>query len=174
MAVDYLRLKLLNIAKVAVYPATHYVQTTTNIVIYGSASLQCHLGPWVCSFRFVSTNQCFIFIFLRFYIYGNKPHGRRSTALKSPGGMALSWLMSISTGEWPSFFCYYYLLHMSCVLWHDIIPSFDKAHSTSHSFKDNPHILLIFYFSPIFWCGTLGTCQEGENVGRHYHIGLCW
>ena len=37
-----------------------------------------------------------------------------------------------------------------------------------------PHILLkitthslTFYFSPIFWCGMLGTCQEGENVGRH-------
>ena len=40
MAVDYLRLELLDIAEVAVYPATHYVQTTTNIVIYGSASLQ--------------------------------------------------------------------------------------------------------------------------------------
>ena len=40
MAVDYLRLELPNIAKVAVYPATHYVQTTTNIVIYGSPSLQ--------------------------------------------------------------------------------------------------------------------------------------
>ena len=36
MAVDYLRLELLDIAEVAVYPATHYIQTTT---IYGSASL---------------------------------------------------------------------------------------------------------------------------------------
>ena len=41
MAVDYLRLELPNIAEVAVYLATHYVQTTTNIVLYGSASLQC-------------------------------------------------------------------------------------------------------------------------------------
>ena len=39
VAVDYLRLELLNIAEVAGYLATHYVQTTTNIVIYGSASL---------------------------------------------------------------------------------------------------------------------------------------
>ena len=39
MAVDYLRLELPNIAEVAVYLATHYVQTTTNIVLYGSASL---------------------------------------------------------------------------------------------------------------------------------------
>ena len=39
VAVDYLRLELLNIAKVAVYLATQYVQTTTNIVGYGSASL---------------------------------------------------------------------------------------------------------------------------------------
>ena len=40
VAVTMLRLELLNIAEVAVYPATHYVQTTTNIVLYGSASLQ--------------------------------------------------------------------------------------------------------------------------------------
>ena len=40
VAVDYLRLELPDIAKVAVYPATQYVQTTTNIVLYGSASLQ--------------------------------------------------------------------------------------------------------------------------------------
>ena len=39
VAVEYLRLELPNIAKVAVYPATQYVQTTTNIVRYGSASL---------------------------------------------------------------------------------------------------------------------------------------
>ena len=39
MVVTTLRLELPNIAKVAVYLATHYVQTTTNIVIYGSASL---------------------------------------------------------------------------------------------------------------------------------------
>ena len=32
VAVDYLRLELPNIAKVAVYLATQYVQTTTNIV----------------------------------------------------------------------------------------------------------------------------------------------
>ena len=43
MAVDYLRLELPNIAEVAVYPATQYVQTTTYIVLYGSASL--HLLP---------------------------------------------------------------------------------------------------------------------------------
>ena len=40
VAVDYLRLELPNIAEVAVYLATQYVQTTTNIVRYGSASLQ--------------------------------------------------------------------------------------------------------------------------------------
>ena len=40
MVVTTLRLELPNIAKVAVYLATHYVQTTTNILIYGSASLQ--------------------------------------------------------------------------------------------------------------------------------------
>ena len=39
MAVEYLRLELPNIAEVAVYPATQYVQTTTYIVLYGSASL---------------------------------------------------------------------------------------------------------------------------------------
>ena len=39
MVVTTLRLELPNIAKVAVYLATHYVQTTTNIVIYGSTSL---------------------------------------------------------------------------------------------------------------------------------------
>ena len=39
MTVDYLRLELPNIAEVAVYPAAQYVQTTTNIVLYGSASL---------------------------------------------------------------------------------------------------------------------------------------
>ena len=39
MVVTTLRLELPNIAEVAVYLATHYVQTTTNIVIYGSASL---------------------------------------------------------------------------------------------------------------------------------------
>ena len=40
MVVTTLRLELPNIAKVAVYLATHYVQMTTNILIYGSASLQ--------------------------------------------------------------------------------------------------------------------------------------
>ena len=40
VAVTMLRLELLNIAEVTVYPATHYVQTTTNIILYGSASLQ--------------------------------------------------------------------------------------------------------------------------------------
>ena len=39
MAVTTLRLELPNIAEVAVYLATHYVQTTTNIVIYDSAFL---------------------------------------------------------------------------------------------------------------------------------------
>ena len=39
MVVTKLRHELLNIAKVAVYPATQYVQTTTYIVLYGSASL---------------------------------------------------------------------------------------------------------------------------------------
>ena len=39
MAVTMLRLELPNIAEVAVYPATHYVQTTTNIVLYGNAFL---------------------------------------------------------------------------------------------------------------------------------------
>ena len=39
MAVTKLRLELPNIAEVAVYLATHYVQTTTNILIYDSASL---------------------------------------------------------------------------------------------------------------------------------------
>ena len=39
MAVTTIRLELPNIAEVAVYPATQYVQTTTNIVRYGSASL---------------------------------------------------------------------------------------------------------------------------------------
>ena len=39
VVVTTLRLELLNIAEVAIYPATHYVQTTTNIVIYSSASL---------------------------------------------------------------------------------------------------------------------------------------
>ena len=39
VTVDYLRLELPNIAEVAVYLATQYVQTTTNIVRYGSASL---------------------------------------------------------------------------------------------------------------------------------------
>ena len=42
VAVTTLRLELPNIAEVAVYLATQYVQTTTNIVIYGSASLQEH------------------------------------------------------------------------------------------------------------------------------------
>ena len=40
MVVTKLRLELPNIAEVAVYPATQYVQTTTYIVLYGSASLQ--------------------------------------------------------------------------------------------------------------------------------------
>ena len=40
VAVTMLRLELPNIAEVAVYLATHYVQTTTKIVLYGSASLQ--------------------------------------------------------------------------------------------------------------------------------------
>ena len=39
VVVTTLRLELLDIAQVAVYLATLYVQTTTNIVIYGSASL---------------------------------------------------------------------------------------------------------------------------------------
>ena len=39
MVVTKLRLELPNIAEVAVYPATQYVQTTTYIVLYGSASL---------------------------------------------------------------------------------------------------------------------------------------
>ena len=40
VVVTKLRLELPNIAEVAVYPATQYVQTTTYIVLYGSASLQ--------------------------------------------------------------------------------------------------------------------------------------
>ena len=40
MVVTKLRLELPNIAEVAVYPATQYVQTTTYIVLYGGASLQ--------------------------------------------------------------------------------------------------------------------------------------
>ena len=55
-------------------------------------------------------------------------------------GSQLAGIM-IGTGEWPSFFVIIILLHMLCVLWHDIIPFFDKAHSASHSFKDN-HTLL--------------------------------
>ena len=39
MVVTKLRLELPNIAEVAVYLATQYVQTTTYIVLYGSASL---------------------------------------------------------------------------------------------------------------------------------------
>ena len=39
MAVTTIRLELPNIAEVAVYPATQYIQTTTNIIRYGSASL---------------------------------------------------------------------------------------------------------------------------------------
>ena len=39
MAVTTIRLELPNIAEVAIYLATHYIQTTTNIVPYGSASL---------------------------------------------------------------------------------------------------------------------------------------
>ena len=42
MAVTTIRLELPNIAEVAVYPATQYVQTTTYIVLYGSASLHEH------------------------------------------------------------------------------------------------------------------------------------
>ena len=48
MVVTKLRLELPNIAEVAVYPATQYVQTTTYIVLYGSASL--HLWPKCRSF----------------------------------------------------------------------------------------------------------------------------
>ena len=50
VVVTKLRLELLNIAEVAVYPATQYVQTTTYIVLYGSASL--HLA---CQLVFVDT-----------------------------------------------------------------------------------------------------------------------
>ena len=39
VVVTKLRLELPNIAEVAVYLATQYVQTTTYIVLYGSASL---------------------------------------------------------------------------------------------------------------------------------------
>ena len=39
-----LRLELPNMAKVAIYSATPYIQTTTNIVIYGSASLHYYIG----------------------------------------------------------------------------------------------------------------------------------
>ena len=49
MVVTKLRLELPNIAEVAVYLATQYVQTTTNIVLYGSASIQsstCPISSW--------------------------------------------------------------------------------------------------------------------------------
>ena len=60
------------------------------------------------------------------------------------------------------FFVIIILLHMSCVLWHDIIPSFDKAHSASHSFKDNPHTLLIFPFLPILVGHAGDVPRRGE------------
>ena len=48
VVVTKLRLELPNIAEVAVYLATQYVQTTTYIVLYGSASLQCLLEHTPC------------------------------------------------------------------------------------------------------------------------------
>ena len=71
--------------------------------------------------------SCFYISFC-YITYSDKPCGHRSMALKSLGGVALSWLASICTSKWPSFFIIIILLHMSCVLWHDIIPSFVKAH----------------------------------------------
>ena len=34
----------------------------------------------------------FLFIDFLYIVYDNEPHGHRSTALKSPGGVAISWL----------------------------------------------------------------------------------
>ena len=49
-----------------------------------------------------------------------------------------------------------YFLLLRCTVPHTLLKI------TTHS--------LTFYFLPIFWCGMLGMCQEGENVERHYHI----
>ena len=54
MAVTTLRLELLNIAEVAVYLATQYVQTTTNIVLYGSASLQLQFKSSAAFYEFIA------------------------------------------------------------------------------------------------------------------------
>ena len=55
---------------------------------------------------------------------------KHSIEIAGGRGSQLAGIM-IGTGEWPSFFVIIILLHMSCVLWHDIIPSFDKAHSAA-------------------------------------------
>ena len=46
----------------------------------------------------------FFYSSFRYVAYSNELHGHKSMALKLPGGMALSWLASVCTGEWPSFF----------------------------------------------------------------------
>ena len=51
MIVTKLRLELPNIAEVAVYRATQYVQTTTYIALYGTASLQSHWKAMTTAMR---------------------------------------------------------------------------------------------------------------------------
>ena len=67
----------------------------------------------------------------------------------------------IGTGEWPSFFVII-LLHMSCVLWHDIIPSFAKVHSVSHSFEDKYTFLNFLIFTYIFGVACWGCAKKGR------------
>ena len=80
--------------------------------------------------------SCFYISFC-YVVYGDEPCGRRSTALNRWGAwLSVGWRHDRHQRV-AEFFVIIIVLHMSCVLWHDIIPSFDKAHSTSHSFKDN-------------------------------------
>ena len=59
----------------------------------------------------------------------------------------------ISTSEWPSFFVIIILLHMSCVLWHDIIHSLIRRIAPHIPLKITTHSFNLSFY--LFWCGML-------------------
>ena len=76
-------------------------------------------------------------------------------------GSQLAGIM-IGTGEWPSFFVIIILLHMLCVLWHGIIPSFVKVHNASHSVEDNHTFFNFLFFTYIFGVARWGHAKKGR------------
>ena len=70
----------------------------------------------------------------------------------------------IGTGERPSFFVIIILLHMSCVLWHNIIPSLIRRIAPHIPLKITTHTFNLFFLPILVWhAGDVprrGECRE--------------